>query len=281
MTAPGPDDAETRTADRAAQTPGTGGHEDTADALEDVSLDAELRALVEVHRRASGPGMRLLSLLGDQAGSLLDRIPGPVKGQLEANASRALELSYSGAKATRNSRLPDPADWLTTAMTSAMGAAGGMGGLPSAMAEIPVTTTVLMRAMQGIAAEHGFDPAEQDTRLDCLQVFAAAGPLTGDEGGEAGFLTLRLALSGPGMKALVARVAPIFAMTMGRKLAAQAVPVLGAVAGAAVNWVYTSYYQDMARVHFGLKAIARDRGMDHAALVGTFREMLADAPVAR
>ncbi len=83
------------------------------------------------------------------------------------------------------------------------------------------------------------------------------------------------------MKALVGRVAPIFAMTMGRKLAAQAVPVLGAVAGAAVNWVYTSYYQDMARVHFGLKAIARDRGMDHAALVGTFREMLREAPALR
>lgn len=251
------------------------------DTLPDVTLDAELRALVEVHRGASGPGMRLLAMLGDQAGSLIDKIPGPVKGQLETSAARALELSYSGAKATRGGRLPDPADWLTTAMTSAMGAAGGMGGLPSAMAEIPVTTTVLMRAMQSIATEHGFDPAEQETRLDCLQVFAAAGPLTGDDGGEAGFLTLRLALSGPGMKALVGRVAPIFAMTMGRKLAAQAVPVLGAVAGAAVNWVYTSYYQDMARVHFGLKAIARDRGMDHAALVETFRGMLSEAPAVR
>lgn len=257
---------------------GAGRAEET---LPDVTLDAELRALVRVHRGAAGPGMRLLAMLGDQAGSLIDRIPGSVRGQLESSAARALELSYAGAKATRGGRLPDPADWLTTAMTSAMGAAGGAGGLPSAMAEIPVTTTVLMRAMQSIAAEHGFDPSEQETRLDCLQVFAAAGPLTGDEGGEAGFLTLRLALSGPGMKALVGRVAPIFAMTMGRKLAAQAVPVLGAVAGAAVNWVYTSYYQDMARVHFGLKAIARDRNMDHAALVQTFREMLTETPAVR
>ncbi len=247
----------------------------------DVTLDADLRALVAVHRGASGPGMRLLSLLGDQAGSLADRIPGPVRGQLESTAARALELSYAGAKRTRGGRLPDPADWLTTAMTSAMGAAGGVGGLPSAMAEIPVTTTVLMRAIQSIAAEHGFDPAQEDTRLDCLQVFAAAGPLTGDEGGEAGFLTLRLALAGPGMKAVIGRVAPIFAVTMGRKLAAQAVPILGAVAGAAVNWVYTSYYQDMARVHFGLRAIARDRDMDHPALVATFREMLAEAPAKR
>ena len=243
----------------------------------DVTLDRELRALVEIHRNASGAGMRLLSLLGDQAGNLLDRIPDAMKDQLENGTRRALELSYTGAAVSRRARLPDSADWLNNAVTAAMGAAGGAGGLPSALAEIPVTTTVLMRAIQGIAAEHGFDPTDEDVRLDCLEVFAAAGPLAGDNRTEAGFLTLRLALSGPGLKALLAKVAPVFALTLGRKIAAQAVPVLGAVAGAAVNYVYTDYYQAMARVQFGLKAIARDRDMDYAALVETFRRMLREA----
>jgi len=59
---------------------------------------------------------------------------------------------------------------------------------------------------------------------------------------------------------------------MGQKLAAQAVPVLGAVAGAATNYAYTSYYQDMAHVHFGLRRLARLHGEErvlesfHAAL---------------
>ena len=243
----------------------------------DVTLDRELRALVEIHRNASGAGMRLLSMLGDRAGTLLDRIPDAMKGQLESGTRRALELSYTGAAASRRAPIPDSADWLNTAITAAMGAAGGAGGLPSALAEIPVTTTVLMRAIQGIAAEHGFDPTDEEIRLDCLEVFAAAGPLSGDNRGETGFLTLRLALSGPGMKALIAKVAPIFALTLGRKIAAQAVPVLGAVAGAAVNYVYTDYYQAMARVQFGLKAIARDRGMDYESLVETFRDMLGES----
>ena len=62
-----------------------------------------------------------------------------------------------------------------------MGAAGGFGGLPSALAEVPVTATVLMRAIQGIAEEHGFDPASEEVRMACLEVFAAAGPLAAED----------------------------------------------------------------------------------------------------
>ena len=36
-----------------------------------------------------------------------------------------------------------------------MGAAGGAGGLPTALAELPVTTTLLLRVIQGVAVEHG------------------------------------------------------------------------------------------------------------------------------
>ena len=58
-----------------------------------------------------------------------------------------------------------------------MGAAGGFGGLPTALAELPVTTAVLLRAIQGAAAAEGFDPASESVRFDCVEVFSAAGPL--------------------------------------------------------------------------------------------------------
>ena len=185
-----------------------------------------------------------------------------------------------GAAAASRGRVPDGGDWFNTALTTAMGAAGGFGGLPSALAEVPMTTTVLMRAIQGIAEEHGFDPASEEVRMACLEVFAAAGPLAQDDETEMGFLTMRVALSGPGMRLMVARVTPIFAQVLGRKLAAQAVPVLGAVAGAATNYVYTSYYQDIARVRFGLMDIARRRGLDHDALVRTFKDMVREERIA-
>ncbi|MEZ5911609.1 MAG: EcsC family protein [Paracoccaceae bacterium] len=58
------------------------------------------------------------------------------------------------------------------------GAAGGAGGLASALAELPVTVTMIFRAIQKVAAEHGFDPGAEDVRLECLgvSVWAARWP---------------------------------------------------------------------------------------------------------
>ena len=47
--------------------------------------------------------------------------------------------------------------------------------------------------------------------------------------------------------------------------------MLGAAAGAATNYAYTSYYQQMAHVHFGLMRLARDTGQDRETLVAALR----------
>ncbi|PRY94425.1 EcsC family protein [Hasllibacter halocynthiae] len=237
-------------------------------------VEAEIAQLAQVHRDAAGAGMSLLSSLGAQAEGLLDRLPAAVRGQLNGATRQALQLAYSGASMTRGGRLPDTGERMTTALSTAMGAAGGFGGLPTALAEVPVTTAFLMRAMQGIAAEHGFDPADEQTRLACVQTFAAAGPLAGDDGGTAAFLTLRFGTTGAGLKAVIGQVVPVFSLVLGRKVAAQAVPVLGGALGAAVNWTYTSYYQDMARVQFGLMKLARDEGLDPEAVIARFRDVV-------
>ena len=93
-----------------------------------------------------------------------------------------------------------------------------------------------------------------------------------DDGADLGFLSARVALSGRAMQAVIAKVAPRLAVVLGQKLAAQAVPVLGAVAGAATNYAYTSYYQDMAHVHFGLRKLAIDADIPQEKLVERLRE---------
>ena len=234
-------------------------------------VETELERLAALHRAAAGPGMSLLASLGARAEGLLDRLPASARDQLDRATEQALELAYKGASRTRGGRLPDTGEWMTTALSTAMGAAGGFGGLPTALAEVPVTTTFLMRAMQGIAAEHGFEPGDEQTRLACLQTFAAAGPLSEDDGGTAAFLTLRFGTTGYGLKMLIGEVAGVFSLVLGRKIAAQAVPVLGSALGAAINWTYTSYYQDMARVQFGLMRLARDHDLDPEAVIVRFR----------
>ena len=89
-----------------------------------------------------------------------------------------------------------------------------------------------------------------------------------------------MAVTGPAIKSLIARVAPRLATVLGQKLAAQTVPVLGAAAGAATNYAYTSYYQQMAHVHFGLRRLAIDAGQPHGELIEDFRK-LVETPVKR
>ena len=242
-----------------------------------VALDpaavAELARLATRHRAANGLGMHLLGLVGGSAEGLLHRLPHAVRDRLEGATRAALDQAFTAAALSRRS-IPRREDWMTTALATAMGAAGGAGGLPTALAELPVTTTVLLRAIQGIAEEHGFDPAEPEVRLDCLRVFAAAGPLEEDDDADLGFLAARLTITGHSVQTLIARVAPRLSVVLGQKLAAQAAPVIGAVAGAAVNWVFTGYYQEMARVQFGLARLARDTGLPRAALEEELRTIL-------
>ena len=178
----------------------------------------------------------------------------------------ALTLAMRAAQGSRLA-VPDQKPWVNTAMATAMGAAGGFGGLPSALVELPATTALLLRAIQGVAAENGFDPNEENVRFDCIRVLAAAGPLSHDDGGDLAFFTLRLTLTGGAVQKLIATVAPRLATALGQKLAAQTVPVLGAAAGAVTNYVYTGYYQQMAHVHFGLRRLAIDADLSHDILV--------------
>lgn len=237
-------------------------------------IDDRLEALSRRMRAASGPAMQLLSLLGGQAEGLIARLPDPARQGLETATVTALETAFDAASLSRRGRMPDTGDWLTRAMTMGSGAVGGFGGLTSALAELPITTTVLLRAIQGIAAEHGLDPDSPEGRAACLQVFAAAGPLAGDDGTDLSFVTLRLTVTGATIHGLIARVAPQLSLALGQKLAAQAVPVLGAAAGAATNYIFTSYYQDMARVQFGLMQLARETGTPLEALTDRLREKL-------
>ncbi|MBV7396648.1 EcsC family protein [Mameliella sp. DP3N28-2] len=235
-----------------------------------VHHKAEIAALAKRYRDAGSIGMQVLSLIGGQAENLLERLPDKAKDRLEEATRRALTVSLQAAQQSRG-MVPDQKGWLNTALATAMGAVGGSGGLPTALAELPVTVTVLLRAIQGIAAEHGFDPEDPEIARECLSVFAAAGPLEKDDGGEMGFLAARVTVTGAALHGLIARVAPRLSIAMGQKLAAQTVPVLGAVAGAATNYAYTSYYQQMAHVHFGLLALAKRSGLPREDLVAELK----------
>lgn len=245
-----------------------------------VDVEAELDALAARYAKAGGIGIDLLNSLGARAGGLIDRLPKAAQDGLQDATIAALNHAMTAAHKSRGV-VPDQAGWLNSAVSAAMGAAGGFGGLPTALAELPVTTTLLLRVINGVAAEHGFDPSQDNVQFDCVQVFASAGPLEHDDGADIGFLSARIALSGSALQTVITRVAPRLATVLGQKLAAQTVPVLGAVAGAATNYAYTSYYTDMAHVHFGLRKLAIDADQPREVLLEKLRARLVQPPVKR
>ena len=139
--------------------------------------------------------------------------------------------------------------------------------------ELPATTAFLLRTIQGAAAAEGFEAEAESVTFDCIQVFAAAGPLASDDGADLGFVSLRLGLPG-GVHRLIAQVAPRLGAVLGQKLAAQAVPIAGAVAGAAVNYVFAGYYREMAHVHFGLRRLALEADVPAQDLVAKLQDRL-------
>lgn len=239
-----------------------------------VDVDAQVDALARRYQRASGGAVDLLNIIGGRAEGLLDRLPTAAQSGLQGATRRALEQAMKMAHSSRDV-VPDQKGWLNTVVGTAMGAAGGVGGLPTALAELPVTTTLLLRIIQGVAVEHGFDPSSESVQFDCIEVFAAAGPLADDDGADLGFLSARVTLTGPALQGIITRVAPRLATVLGQKLAAQTVPVLGAVAGAATNYAYTTYYQEMAHVHFGLRKLSIDADVPIEELVARLRLRMA------
>lgn len=224
---------------------------DTAD------LAAQVAGLAQRYKRANGPVIRLVTRVGGTLENQLSALPESLRDQIERVTARALETSYQLA-----GRAPDLGQNGPMAAVIASGAAGGAGGLPTAVAEIPVTVTFFLNAIRAEAREAGLDPDEDAVRAECLQVFAAGSPLAQDDGVNTSFVASRLALTGATVQNLIAAIAPKLAVVLGQKLAAQAVPVIGAVSGAALNAAFLSYYREIARIRFALLALARQHGTD-------------------
>lgn len=250
-------------------------------------LTDEARAVVAAlalrQRRAQSLLMRIITFAGGQVEDGMKFLPKGFRDQIEAAARGALTQSYDIAG---RSRAPGRFDGLTRRVNSdrahrviatISGALGGLGGLPTALAELPVATTVIFRAVQGVAEAHGEDPREAATRLECLRVFGAGGPGEEDDGIDTTFIGARIGLTGPALHKLIAKVAPRFAAVLSQKLAAQAVPVLGAAAGAGTNYAFVDYYIEMAHVHFGLRRLSSVHG--ERAVLDLFHKVVAEGRV--
>jgi hypothetical protein len=246
--------------------------------------EAALREAVSALERTTFAG-RLTELVGRQIDFAGKLVPQPISAAVGKAVTLALGaamrvaltgLSNSGA----TSKLSvERRRNLHRALVTASGAVGGAFGLASLPVELPVSTTLILRSIAETARAEGEDLSNPETALACLEVFALGGqPGTSDlvEGGYfalRGFLaksvseaTRHIAARGVGgetvpmLLRLMSQIAARFGMVVSQKIAAQAIPVLGAVGGAAVNLAFAQHFQSLARGHFIVRRLERTYG---------------------
>lgn len=210
----------------------------------------EIALLAARQRRANGPLMRIFNKFGGQIEGQMAHLPDGVRRQIERVTTEALTRAVTVAGHGRHA--PDFGPRGAPAFAAFTGAMGGAGGLVTALAELPVTITVILHAILRAAEAEGFDTNLPEVRAEALRVLLAGGPMEDDDGINTSFIGARMALSGPALQKLLAKIAPKFAAVLSQKLAAQAVPVLGAVTGAALNAAFLTHYRELAHIRFGL-----------------------------
>jgi hypothetical protein len=249
---------------------------------------ADLAALQDAHARLESPGLarKLATVLGNPIEAALDRLPEAVSQQIHKAAQGALNRALDAALKTIPAERPVPrhADRVHRILAGATGALGGFFGLAGLAVELPVSTTLMLRSIAEIARREGEDLGQVETRLACLAVFAFGGPPRSrepeEEGAETGYYAIRSLLAKALSKAAaqvvaeggiaresssvlvryVARIAARFSVTVSEKVAAEAVPILGAASGAAINVLFTRHFQELARGHFAVRRLERHYG---------------------
>jgi hypothetical protein len=251
--------------------------------LSELDREALIAAVWRLERQSFAS--RLAGLTGRPAGLVSRVLPGPASTLLAKATSRALEgaldialFSLRDGPLTRV-RLAHGRT-LHSVLACASGAIGGAFGLTALAIELPVSTAIMLRAIAVIAQSEGEDLADQRTGLACLEVFALGAAASGAGSNEdyfairdrlapgvvevADFAIDKTAIgeSAPTIVRFLAQITARFGLVVSEKAMAQAVVVVGALGGAAVNLAFIEHFQDLAHGHFTVRRLERVYGSD-------------------
>jgi len=168
-----------------------------------------------------------------------------------------------------------------TFATGVTGAIGGFFGLPGLAIELPVTTTVMLHSIAGIAASQGEDLSQPEAALACLEVLALGPEGRRNDAVESAYYATRAALAqvtrdaaayvaqkglakegAPALISFLSKIAGRFGLEVSEKAAAQLIPVAGAAGGLALNVLFTKHFQRIAYGHFTIRRLERKYGAD-------------------
>ena len=224
---------------------------------------------------------RLSQALGRQIGRLGKLVPAEVGDVIDRAAEAGIQAALNAALRTLGTRSAGERRLLHKAVATLSGAVGGAFGLASLPVELPFSTVVMLRSIAAIAQAEGENLAAPETAFACLQVFALGTGRQNQQFLESGYFAVRSILaksvseaarfvverglaeeSAPVILRLVSQIATRFGVVVSQKIAAQAVPLIGAAGGGAVNYAFIDHFQTIAQGHFAVRRLERIYGAE-------------------
>ena len=222
---------------------------------------------------------RLSGLAGKPVELIGNLTPKVVSGLVACASQKALMVALRLAITTLTTKPLWRSDLLHKVAAAGSGAVGGTFGLATLPIELPISTTLILRSIAEIARHEGEDLSNPEAALACVQVFALGSGKEDTNPAESSYFAVRAALAqsmaeaarfitdhgfigqgAPVIIPLASEIATRFGIVVSQKVAAQAVPIIGALGGAAVNIAFMDHYQDLARAHFTVRRLERIYG---------------------
>jgi len=243
----------------------------------------DLAALRRAVASLEHPGFaaRLTNMVGKPIELIGYALPVSASQAITAATSKALEMALAVALRTMPHTPRAGSQLFHKALATASGAAGGAFGLATLPIELPVSTIIMLRSIADIARSEGEDLSDPEAALSCVQVFALGGRPGSADASESGYFAVRGMLAksvtqaarfivergvieegGPILVRFITQVASRFGLVVTQKLAAQAIPLVGALGGAAVNYAFIEHFQEVARGHFAVRRLERAYGKE-------------------
>lgn len=255
-----------------------------ADEIESSGLSAADRAVLRDavwKLEHTSFAARLSQALGRQIDRLGKLVPAEIGDVIDKATEAAIKAALGAALRTLGTRSAGDRRKLHKALATLSGAVGGAFGVASLPVELPFSTIVMLRSIAAIAQTEGEDLATPETTFACLQVFAMGTGRQNDQFLESGYFAVRSVLarsvseaarfvierglaeeSAPVILRLVSQIASRFGVVVSQKIAAQAVPLVGAAGGGAVNYAFIDHFQSIAQGHFAVRRLERIYGVN-------------------
>ena len=239
----------------------------------------DLEDLRQAKSFLENPGLvaRITNLIGTPIEKGFALLPVQWSDVVNHATKKALQTALDVAVATVDNRgSRSTSDIIHKGIVAITGAGGGAFGLPALPIELPVSTTVMLRSIADIARSQGEQIKLPTTKHACLEVFALGSSSKRDDAADTGYFAARAALaravseaaqymtekglaqkSAPALMRFITQVSSRFGVTVSEKVAAQALPIIGAAGGAIINVMFIDHFQDIARGHFTVRRLER------------------------